>query len=183
MGYVRIEYMIFEGDSKNLENLRKKIIKILAKEEDLSIDLIGNVHIGANGRNSLILHPHGWNGGWSSEHKDDILGAFNEVNYKEQQRYLKSKDPNDWEKSLNLKTFSHGDCGYKIELDNIFETLREGINPEVGFIINGRYSQTVKAADDELAKQQAERGEEDWKRKQYRIAAKLVELEDSKAKK
>lgn len=171
MGYVRIEYMIFEGDEKMLAKLRTKIIKALKKEKDLSEDLVGQVHLGANGYNSLIVHPHGWNGGWSSyqDTHDEIMNAFYEVNYQEHQRYLKSKNENDWASSLSLTTFSHGDDGMKIQLEDF----------EIGFIdFNGRYGPTTKAVDDEFAAHMEKQGREEYERKQRRIASKMVELED-----
>lgn len=181
MGYVRIEYMIFEGDEKLLAKLRTKIIKALKKEQDLSEDLVGQVHLGANGYNSLIVHPHGWNGGWSTyqDTHDEIMNAFNEVNYQEHQRYLKSKNENDWARSLNLTTFSHGDDGMKIQLEDLAERLRNGGNPEIGFIdFNGQYGPTAKAVDDEFAAHMEKQGREEYERKQRRIASKMVELED-----
>jgi hypothetical protein len=187
MGLVRLEYLIFEGDEKLLAKLRAKIVKVLKKEKDLSADLVGQVHLGANGHNSLIVHPHGWNGGWHSyeDTYDAIISAMYEVNNQEHQRYLKSKDDNDYQKSIYLKTFQHGDEGIKVSLEDLAERLRDGINPEIGFIdFNGKYGPTTKAVDEEFAKHMEKMGREDYERKQRRIASKMIELEElNKSKK
>lgn len=84
MGVTNHEYIILNGDKKELKKVAKFFKNELKKNSDTKpyTDCVGKIGGGMNGHYSLVIVPTGWNGGYSEQIMTDLNNKISRMNWK-----------------------------------------------------------------------------------------------------